>query len=316
MTAIVAAVRHTYGLYGLRVSSPWSFPYPKSPGEAADITLVRAPAGELARAREEAAGSLTKGDGAQWATLPDQSVYIEWHGLLAALVAPDGSTIACRSLPGAPRELLHVHLLGPALSFALIRLGMEPLHATVAVVNGRAIALMGDSGYGKSSLGAAFLAAGHRLLTDDLLVLRRSGDRLVAQAGAPRIKLFPAIARHLFGRRPKGTRMSPVSQKLIIPLTAGQRPLGPAPLAAVYVLSPPGPHAGRLSIRRIPPRPACVELVRNTFNMAVTDGPRLARLLEVAGDVLSRVPVKRISYPRRFPMLAAARDAILADLAV
>jgi len=54
--------------------------------------------------------------------------------------------------------------------------------------------------------------------------------------------------------------------------------------------------------------------VRNTFNMAVTDGPRLARQLALAGDVVRRIPLKRLTYPRVPSMLAAARDAILADL--
>jgi hypothetical protein len=217
-------------------------------------------------------------------------------------------------LPGAPPELLHNHLLGPALSFALLQLGIEPLHSTVVVVGGQAIAFMGDSGYGKSSLGAAFLAAGHRLLTDDLLVLERSRDGFLAQPGAPRIKLFPKIALHLFGRRPEGTRMSPVSPKLIVPLLASQRPLGPVPLKAIYLLSPPGRQANRLQVRGLSARQACLEIVRNTFNMAVTDGPRQARLLSLAGALVRHVPIRRLSYPRRLAMLAAARDAILADV--
>jgi len=54
---------------------------------------------------------------------------------------------------------------------------------------------LGDSGHGKSSLAACFLAAGHRLLTDDLLVIGESGDYLMAHPGPPRIKLFPAVWR-------------------------------------------------------------------------------------------------------------------------
>ena len=57
------------------------------------------------------------------------------------------------------------------LSFSLLSLGYEPLHATAVVVDGEAVAFLGDCGYGKSTLGAAFLARGFPLLTDDVLAL-------------------------------------------------------------------------------------------------------------------------------------------------
>ena len=52
----------------------------------------------------------------------------------------------------------------------------------------QAVAFLGDNAFGKSSLAACFLAAGARLLTDDLLVLHESSDRVLAYPGPPRIK--------------------------------------------------------------------------------------------------------------------------------
>jgi hypothetical protein len=204
------------------------------------------------------------------------------------------------------------------LSFALIRQGIEPLHATVVAIDGVAVALMGDCGYGKSSLAAAFLRDGHRLVTDDLLILGTGPAGLVAYPGAPRIKLFPHMARRIFGPRVHGIRMNRYTPKLILPLEAGQYHASPIPLAGIFVLSPPHPRSrpARSTVQRrtLTQRQACIELVRNTFNMAVTDGARLSRQLALAGEVVRRVPLKRLSYPRVPSMLAVARDAILADL--
>ena len=94
-------------------------------------------------------------------------------------------------------------MLGQALSFALVRQGFEPLHATVVVVDDHAVAFLGGNAFGKSSLAACFLEAGYRLLTDDLLILRESSDRILAYPGPPRIKLFPKIAEPV--SRPHGT---------------------------------------------------------------------------------------------------------------
>ena len=82
------------------------------------------------------------------------------------------SRITGRQHDEAQEESFQVYLLGQALSYALVNAGFEPLHATAIVVNGGAVVLLGSSGFGKSSLAACFLEAGHRLLTDDLLILR------------------------------------------------------------------------------------------------------------------------------------------------
>ena len=175
---------------------------------------------------------------------------------------------------------------------------------------------MGDCGYGKSSLGASFVKAGHPLLTDDLLVVAREGGRFVAYPGAPRVKLYPAIAKLIFGPRVRGLRLEPLTPKLIIPLGGARSRRTPAPLKAIYMLTPPGTRTlPRVVIRRLSPRRAFLELVRSTFNMSVDEPARLERQFALATRLALSVPVKTLSYPREFGRLAEARDAILADLA-
>ena len=193
----------------------------------------------------------------------------------------------------------------------MINLGLEPLHSTTVVVGGHAIALMGDSGYGKSTLGASFVKAGYRLLTDDLLVTSSQDGTVLAYPGAPRVKLYPAIARRIFGPRVKGLRLD----KLIIPLDRTRSQRAPVPLKAIYVLRPSGPRTPpRVAIRNLSRRSAFIELIRNTFNMAATDPARLERQFALATQLEMDVPIKSLSYPRKFGMLKDAREAILADL--
>ena len=52
----------------------------------------------------------------------------------------------------------------------------------------------------------------------------------------------------------------------------------------------------------------------NTFNMSVSEPDRLERQFALATRVAMSIPVKTLSYPRQFGMLAAAREAILEDL--
>jgi hypothetical protein len=199
----------------------------------------------------------------------------------------------------------------------LLKQGIEPLHATVVVVDDHAVAFLGDSGYGKSSLGAAFLRAGHRLLTDDLLVITENKRRFIAHPGPPRIKLFPEIAKTLLGEQTTGTPMNPTTTKLVIPLSSRQSTQTAMPLRAIYVLRPPSPRARgkKITIRSFPQREACLALVANTYNTVLKEPDRLAQQFDLAARLASNIPVKALSYPRTLARLPAVLEAIRADLA-
>lgn len=298
-----------YHVYGLRLDSAWPLPYSRVATAALGrVSLRRGTPAAFRRAL----GGIDVPDGLLWFTalLPDGSRYLRWSGAVEYLIPRNGRSITCRPLTPRGVDVFHTHL-GPSLSFAMINLGLEPLHSTTVVVDGHAIALMGDSGYGKSSLGASFVKAGHRLLTDDLLVTSSKDGTFLAYPGAPRVKLYPAIAKRIFGPRVKGLRL----EKLIIPLDTKRSQRTPVPLKAIYVLRPPGPRTPpRAVIRNLSRRSAFIELVRNTFNMAAIDPARLERQFALATQLATDVPIKSLSYPRKFGMLKDAREAILADL--
>jgi len=248
------------------------------------------------------------------AELPDGVRYLRWSNVFEFLIGADGRSIACRPLTPHAVDAFHTHL-GPSLSFALINLGIEPLHSTTLVIGGEAVALMGDCGYGKSSLGASFVKAGYPLLTDDLLVVDRQDSRFVAYPGAPRVKLYPAIAKVVFGPRVRGLRLEPLTPKLIIPLDEQRSQRTPVPLKVIYVLTPPGARVPpRVVIKRLSPKHAFLELVRNTFNMSVSEPRRLERQFALVTQLAMTVPVKSLSYPRELRMLNEAREAILGDV--
>jgi hypothetical protein len=206
-------------------------------------------------------------------------------------------------------------LLGQALSFALVRSGFEPLHATSTVIDGRAIAFIGDSGYGKSSLAACFLAAGHRLLTDDLLIVREISSVFHAYPGPPRIKLFPGMARRFLGERMDGVPMNSGTRKVIIPLNPLQVCDQAVPLEAIYTLVRAREAAGEPRVRSVTSssREAFGDLMKNTFNYVMLDANRQERLFKATARLAGAVPVRKLFYPRLATHLPFVRDAILAE---
>ena len=309
----------SYRLYGLLLRSVLPLPGPEFVGSrTAAVEVFHGSDSLFSRVRGKAG---IRPDEKKWfahASLPDGSQYLRWSGLFEFLVSADGYRIACRALNGASRESFQTYLVGQVLSFALLRQGFEPLHSNAVVINGEAVAFLGDCGYGKSSLGATFLQVGYRLLTDDLLVLKEEMDRFMAYPGPPRIKLFPEIARSVLGEQVSGTPMSNQTPKLVIPLAQNETVSaeGVFPLKAIYVLTPPpaSSRSHKITIRKLSPRRAFLALLKNTFNTVIVEPDRLKFQFVLATRLTARVPVKSLSYPRTLARLPAVREAILSDL--
>jgi len=308
---------YRYSVYGIVVVSdtPLALPESRDAG-LARIDVRSAPPNVFRAAREHACAGTSPDSWYRFAPLDDGSTYVGWDGIGEFLVAPDGRTIAWRRLDGSSIESFQVYMLGQALSFALVKQRFEPLHATAVVVGDRAVAFLGENGSGKSSLAACFIEAGHRLLTDDLLLLLERARQMVAFSGPARIKLFPQIARRYFGPLAGRVPMNPDTQKLILPLDGHGGSSAPAPLGAMYVLAPPRGVARSDGVRIDPlaPRDALMEVVKGTFNWRLVNADRLARQFEMAARVSALVPIRRLAYPRALGRLSDVRDAILADV--
>src|SRR5437867_3816771 len=66
------------------------------------------------------------------------------------------------------------------------------LHASGLVADGRAFAVLGAHGAGKSTLAAAFAARGLAVLSDDVIPLSEVNGGFQAGSGYPRVRLWPA----------------------------------------------------------------------------------------------------------------------------
>jgi hypothetical protein len=250
--------------------------------------------------------------------LGDRTTYLRWSGLFEFLISPDARTIDFHGLEHATDESLTTYLLGQVLSFSLLSRGHEPLHATAVVIDGEAVAFLGDCGRGKSTLGAAFVARGIPVLTDDLLALEMRDGRWMAHSGPPRLKLFPSVARRVLGRK-AGSRLHADTSKLILPLAREQAHDHAVPLRALYVLPDPAKRSARgparISVAPVEGQRAFLAVVRSAFNLIQVDRARLANQFNVATRLVNDIPIRLLSYRRSLSLLNGVCDAVIADAA-
>ncbi len=115
----------------------------------------------------------------------EEGLRIGGPGYGTSVLAADG-----RALAGAPEAdglgAWQRLLVSQALPLAATLQGLEALHAAAVVRDGRAIALTGPSGVGKTSLARALVARGAEFLADDVLALEPVvGGPPLAHPGAP-----------------------------------------------------------------------------------------------------------------------------------
>ena len=237
-------------------------------------------------------------------------LYLQWEGQAEFLILGGGHEIAGRPLSPGWLEAFRAGLLTQVLSFALLEQGIEHLHATVVTAGEAAVAFAGQPGAGKSTLAAAFVAAGERVVTDDVLVLALGPSGVLAQPAYPRLRLWPQAARTLLpGART--SRLHRRNPKLVVSLPRSAWSRSAVPLARIYILGSP---ADQIRVAKLSGTRAFRALAQNTYNTSVIEPERIRRHFEFTASVAAKVPIKRLTYPRRFDALPQVRARVLDDM--
>lgn len=207
------------------------------------------------------------------------------------------------------------YLLGPVLGFLLRLRGTVVLHGSAINFNQQAIVLFGEAGAGKSTTAAAFAMLGYPILSEDVVPLLAQHDSFIVQLGYPLIRLWPESVKILFGSSDELPLLTPNWDKRYLDLTKKgykfqQKPL---PLGAIYVLGERQNNPTSPFVEPILPQEALINLVSNTYTNYLLDNSARAHEFEVLGQLMKRVPVRRIiphKDPARLPALC---DVILND---
>jgi hypothetical protein len=191
--------------------------------------------------------------------------------------------------PGAGEGPVVEALLGPALALALARRGVFLLHASAVALRGRgAVGFLGDSGAGKSTLARLLAAAGGEaaLAADDLLAVQQLAEGAAALPHFPQLKLDAAAMAALAGLEPR------------------------YPLLGLYAIEPAPPAAAVEAGEPLPPASATALLVHHTVASVLFAGDLLAAHFDFVADLAARVPLRRLTVPRRLDVGAEALRAL------
>lgn len=202
----------------------------------------------------------------------------------------DGRRLRCRPVPASGWEWRR-YLTGQVLPFAALLQGLEVFHASAVEIDGRAIAISGASGLGKSTLALELHRSGAGFLTDDVLAVEVRDDAVLAHAGVAMAKVRRATAAGMLEvRRP----VAPVAE--------------PLPLEAFCLLR--ASDDGRVHVTESAADPR--QLLGSTFNLVVASADRMRAQLDVCVAIAEQARVLRVAVPSTLD--ADAAEAFRAQL--
>lgn len=226
-------------------------------------------------------------------------VWAPRHGCY--LVSPDGRHVEGAPPAGPPWRWERL-VLAQVLPLAAVLRGYEVLHASAVALGGSAVAFLGASGTGKTTLATRIVARGAALVTDDVLAIEVSDDGVRAHRGGTVARIDPGELRALTPdeRRTLGAVRVRTEKCHVTPVLApAQLPLG---LTYHLVRPADGPSVEIVPVR--PYDPAL--LLGSAFLSYFTARDRLVRQLDFYAAVARATPLFQVR---------AGRNATSADVA-
>ena len=231
---------------------------------------------------------------------------------VATYYVHDGVEIIINRDVGAPELDVRAYLMGNLFAVLCHQRGLLPLHASAIATPRGAVAFLGGSGAGKSSIAAFLAQRGHRVLADDICLVDPSAqrDQRVLPV-APWLKLWSGTLDAM-GESSRGlSRIFSDDEKYRYVL---QQHEAPAPLAELILLQRAEDRA-ETSFEPLAPVHALHAVLDQTYQAwLVRATGRTDRYFLRCGEALHGVRVTRMRRPWGFDAMEATLEALEAHL--
>lgn len=229
---------------------------------------------------------------------------------VGVLTVRDGRQIDVQPLSGVPARLLRMMVLGPAMAAVLHQRGCLLIHASVVEIRGHAVAFLGASGAGKSTIAAAMHAAGHRLVADDVAAVRVGESGAEVYAGFPQLKLWPDAATALGRDAERLPRLEAGIEKRAQRLRHGFVHRKALPLARVYVLE----YGPTTEVTRLHPHVGLLTLAAHGYGIQRLVADSSADQLRKRAAIVNGIGVHRLARPCDLGSLGGVVERVEQDL--
>jgi hypothetical protein len=254
------------------------------------------------------------GDAEDYFDITSDRAFLFWPEVGAFLVR-NGTEVIVEPQPDVEARLLRLPLLGPVLSAVISQRGCLGLHASAVMIGGQAVAFVGESGQGKSTLAATLYARGHAVLADDLVVVETNGTNghtgtPVVLPSYPQLKLFPEAVTASLGDNPDDLPLLMTGLDKRARYAADGFSLRPVPLTRIYVLE----NDTSMKIEPVPGREQILHLIRQSYGARIfkyrLKGPAASAHFQKCAALAAKVQIWRLKRPHSLAALGEVAEMV------
>ena len=250
-------------------------------------------------------------DGSVWTEFYrfDNNYLLRFPDLADFEVSADGTEVVAHPAEGTDEATVEHLYINQMVPLALSRQGKPSFHASVVTVADGAVAFLGKTGMGKSTLAASFALNEAAFLTDDSLLIEEQDDACLAIPSHASLRLWEdSVDAMVCDDAAKAAAISYSNKARLLAGNALTFHEAPVRLLAAYELVDEEPSG--VSITPLSGSARHMAWIENSFLLDVEDRDLLARHFDWTHRIASRVPTFALDYVRDYGMLADVRKAI------
>jgi len=170
-------------------------------------------------------------EGLNWLSFSknENTFHISCKDILELKIEPSANKISCTPKHGVKENTIRHLILDTAIPFYLsLQKNTLVLHGSIARKNNTAVAFIGESGSGKSSIASHLSKNGWKVMSDDVVIIHKG----LAYPSYPGIRLWPKMLDSFYPEV-SASRVSDFNEKKRVPLEFTN---SPCQISAIYCL--------------------------------------------------------------------------------
>jgi len=225
-------------------------------------------------------------------------------------------TINCFLHEDSTMQMLRHLLLNQIIPRYLATTGRLVLHAgAVTLDNGKSVAFLGNSGFGKSTLVSSFHRNGAQLINDDCILLECGENGVTVMGGLSGIRLFPDSVNAVFTESTGFTNYTPYTdkQQLFLKSQAEETQPEPRVLDAMFLLNDPEEDpVDSIGIKPVSGSEAMIAMIYSAFSLDPSDRKMIIGNFQNVGQAIGeQLSLHSLQYPRDHERLSEVRTAVM-----
>lgn len=227
--------------------------------------------------------------------------YLYWKDV-GTYKVQKGSKITIEPAANASADRVRLFLLNAVMGVLLHQRSQLVFHGSSVALGARAVAFLGEKGWGKSTMAASLYQRGHRLVSDDVLAFESQQDQLIVHPAFAQLKLWPDVLSLITADSTEHPKLHPDFEKrsYIPALGVVDSAL---PLHAVYILD----YGPQPEIEPITASDAVLQLLPHwycaRFGQEVLANLGRAKHFMQCVELVNRTEVYRLRRPRTLSAL-------------